>query len=131
MVAIVRRSVEVPGLSHGGAPIPFGCRIRDIVFSSGIMGADPETGQVPADGSEQVRLAFSNVQRFLDAAEVSADDVVRMTVYLERDDLRAAINKEWLAMFPLPESRPARHILVHDLPGRMQVQVEVVAVAGE
>jgi 2-iminobutanoate/2-iminopropanoate deaminase len=106
-----------------------GARIGDIVFSSGIMGADPATGQVPDDGREQVRLAFANLRSFLDAAYVTAEDVVRLTVYLANNDLRPAINEEWLVMFPDADSRPARHTLVQQLQGRMQVQVEVVAVS--
>ncbi len=108
-----------------------GARIGDIVFSSGIMGADPGTGQVPEDGREQVRLAFANLRSFLDAAYVAPEDVVRMTVYLADNNLRPAINEEWLAMFPDADSRPARHTLIQQLQGRMQVQVEVVAVAAD
>lgn len=106
-----------------------GSRVGPVVFSSGIMGADPDTNQIPGDGREQVRLIFRNLRSFLDAAGVSVDDVVRMTVFLSSDDLRAAINEEWLAMFPVADSRPARHTLIHSLPGRMQAQVEVVAIA--
>jgi 2-iminobutanoate/2-iminopropanoate deaminase len=123
-----RRSIEIPGVRHS-APIPMGARVDNIVFSSGISGADPQTGQLPEDGREQVRLAFVNLRSFLDAAAVTAEDVVRMTVYVADNDLRSAINEEWLVMFPDADSRPARHTTVHQLQGRMQVQVEVVAVA--
>jgi 2-iminobutanoate/2-iminopropanoate deaminase len=130
MAAVSRRSIEVAGLQHS-APIPMGSRVGGIVFSSGIMGSDPDTGQIPDAGGAQVRLVFRNLRSFLAAAGVTAEDVVRMTVYLVSDDLRAEVNEEWLEMFPVAESRPARHTLIHNLPGRMQVQVEVVAVAPE
>jgi 2-iminobutanoate/2-iminopropanoate deaminase len=123
-----RRSIEIPGVSHS-APIPMGARVDNIVFSSGISGADPGTGQVPDDGREQVRLAFANLRSFLDAAAVTAGDVVHVTVYLTSNDLRSAINEEWVAMFPEPDSRPARHTHVQQLRGGMQAQLEVVAVA--
>lgn len=128
MVTGRRRSIEIPGIHHS-APIPMGARVDNIVFSSGITGADPATGRVPDDGREQVRLVFANLRSFLAAAAVTADDVVRMTVYLTSNDLRSAVNEEWLALFPDAGSRPARHTLVHQLPGGMLVQVEVVAVA--
>jgi 2-iminobutanoate/2-iminopropanoate deaminase len=118
----------VAGIGHN-APIPMGSRVGSVVFSSGIMGADPASGQLPEDGREQVRLVFRNLRTFLEAAGVSDDDVVRMTVYLSSDELRSAVNDEWLVMFPDPDSRPARHTLVHELRGRMRVQLEVVAVA--
>lgn len=125
-----RRSIEVAGIGHN-APIPMGSRVGSVVFSSGIMGADPDSGQLPEDGREQVRLVFRNLRAFLEAAGVTDDDVVRMTVYLRDDGLRTAVNDEWLAMFPDPESRPARHTVVHELRGGMQVQLEVVAVAAD
>lgn len=130
MVPGRRRSIEVAGIGHN-APIPMGSRVGSLVYSSGIMGADPDGGRLPEDGREQVRLVFANLRAFLQAAGVTDDDVVRMTVYLSRDDLRSAVNDEWLVMFPDPESRPARHTVVHELPGRMQVQLEVVAVAAD
>ena len=41
--------------------------------------------------------------------------------------MRDAINAEWLALFPDPHDRPARHILVYELQHGMVVQLEVTA----
>lgn len=123
-----RQSVDIEGVAHG-APIPMGCRIDNIVYSSGIMGADPTTGKVPESGEEQVRFAFANLKRFLAAAGVTADDIIRMTVLLRDFELRNFVNEEWLEMFPDEHSRPARHAVTQTLNGNMLVQLEVVAVA--
>jgi 2-iminobutanoate/2-iminopropanoate deaminase len=123
-----RRSIDIEGASHN-APIPMGCRIDNIVYSSGIMGTDPATSEVAERGEDQVRFAFANLKKFLDAAGVTPDDVVRMTVLLGDDSLRGAINEEWLKMFPDEGSRPARHAMNLELAGTMLVQLEVVAVA--
>lgn len=123
-----RRSIEIEGAAHS-APIPMGCRIGNIVYSSGIMGADPATGKTAETGEQQVRFAFANVAKFLEAAGVTPDDVIRMTVLLADMSLREFVNEEWLKMFPDPESRPARHAVSQTLNGTMLVQLEVVAVA--
>jgi 2-iminobutanoate/2-iminopropanoate deaminase len=123
-----RRSIDIEGASHN-APIPMGCRIDNIVYSSGIMGTDPATGTVAESGPDQVRYAFENLKKFLDAAGVTTDDVIRMTVLLGDNSLRGAINEEWLKMFPDEESRPARHAMNLELAGTMLVQLEVIAVA--
>jgi len=123
-----RRSIDIEGVAHT-APIPMGSRIDNVVYSSAIMGADPATGDIPDDGAEQVRYAFVNLRRFLEAAGVSGDDVVRLTIHLAEPSLRDAINVEWEAMFPDPESRPARHAMNLPLNRNMLVQLEVVAVA--
>ncbi len=47
-MALKGRSIHVEGVRHG-APIPMGARVGNMIFSSGIIGADPSTGDVPAD----------------------------------------------------------------------------------
>ena len=123
-----RRSIDIEGAEHN-APIPMGCRIDNIVYSSGIMGTDPATHKVAENGPEQVKYAFANLQKFLDAAGVTTEDVIRMTVLLGDNSLRGAINEEWLKMFPDEASRPARHAMNLELAGTMLVQLEVVCVA--
>lgn len=125
-----RRSIDIAGAAHS-APIPMGCRIDNIIYSSAIMGSDPTTGEVAERGEDQVRFAFANVAKFLDAAGATAEDVIRMTVLLEDMELRTFVNEEWLKMFPDPESRPARHAVQQHLNGSMLVQLEVIAVASQ
>jgi 2-iminobutanoate/2-iminopropanoate deaminase len=59
-----RESYGLEGISHT-VPIPFGTRVGNVLFSSGIMGVDPSTGCL-ADGlAAQVRFAFSNMEALL------------------------------------------------------------------
>ena len=44
---MTRRSVEVPGLHHGGLPIPVACVVGNLLASSGISPLDPATGGIP------------------------------------------------------------------------------------
>lgn len=122
------RSIELPGVTHGAVPIPSGARVGNMVFSSGIMGKDPTTDTLPADGPTQTRLAFENMRELLRLAHASLKDVGHVKVYLKDDSLRAAVNAEWLKCFPDPHDRPARHTLKYDLQGGMLVQLEVIAV---
>lgn len=125
------RSLEVPGVTHGGAPIPMGARVGNTVYSSGILGKDPATDKLPEDAQSQARFVFQNMRTLLEAGGATLDDVVRMTVYLKDDSLRDVLNKEWLAAFPDPHDRPARHVHVQPLRGAMLIQVEIVAVVPE
>jgi 2-iminobutanoate/2-iminopropanoate deaminase len=122
-----RQTLEIPGVSHG-APIPFGVKIGNMVFSSGIMGRDPATGELPADADQQAQLAFKNLRTMLELAGSSPDDIGHMTVFLKDLSYRDAVNKPWNEMFPDPEDRPARHAVQADLPGGMLVQLEIIAV---
>ena len=120
------RSIEVPGLAHN-APIPVAARVGPLLCSSAIPGKDAATGNLPADPAEQVRHAFANLRRILEAGGATTADVARLTVTLASQGLRDAVNAEWLAMFPDPHDRPARHIAVHDLQHGMALQLEFIA----
>lgn len=128
---MVRRSIDVPGLHHGGLPIPQASVVGNLLVSSGISPLDPDTDTVPAATDEQVELVFANVGRILDAAGGSPDDVVKCTVFVRDKAIRPVIDKYWLQMFPDEGSRPARHTLRIDLADPLQIQLEITAVLGE
>ncbi len=130
MASVTKRQVlEVPGVSHGNAPIPMGVKVGNMVFSSGVMGQDPETHSLPADdAARQAELMFQHVKTLVESAGGTTDNIAHMTVFLKDNAYREHINKEWLKMFPNEHDRPARHTLLWDLPGQMLVQCEIVAV---
>ena len=115
-------------MTHGGAPIPMGARVGHTIYSSGIAGVDPATGRVAPDAPSQARWAFAHLRTLLQAGGASLDDVVRVTVYLKDPAAREPVNAEWIACFPDPHDRPARHILAYDLQHGMLLQLEVVAI---
>ena len=121
------RSLDLPGASHN-APIPAGARVGNILCSSAISGKDANTGQLPADAATQVRRAFDNLRALLVAGGATLADVVKLGVTVKDNTVRDAINTEWLACFPDPHDRPARHITVSDLQHGMWLQLEVMAV---
>lgn len=124
-----RKTLEVPGITHGTNPIPAGVRIGNMVFSGGIMGQDPETNEIPADDPDkQAELAFASLRRLMEAAGGSCDDIAHVTVYLKDLTYREAINREWVKMFPDPHDRPTRHTLKYDLAGNMLLQLQIIGV---
>ena len=123
-----RRSIHVDGVSHGGAPIPMGARVDNVIYTSAVSGIDPATSKLAAGSAAQAVHAFMNLRSLLANAGSSLDDVVRMTVYIKDNEVRVHINDQWMACFPDPEDRPARHVLVYDLQHGMELQIEAVAV---
>ena len=121
------RSIEVPGASHN-APIPAGGRVGNVLCSSAISGKDAATGLLPPDAATQAELAFVNLKSLLQAGGATLSDVVKLTVYIKDNSVRDAINAQWLACFPDPHDRPARHTLVYDLQHGMWLQLEAMAV---
>ncbi len=120
------RSIEVPGIGHN-APIPLGARVGKLLCSSGIAGKDAATGQLAADPGQQVVHAFANLEKLLAAGGATLADVVKLTIYVNDDSQRAAINTEWQRCFPDPHDRPARHTLTYALQHGMVLQLECLA----
>lgn len=124
----LKRSIEVPGVTHGDTPIPMGARVGNMIFSSGIHGKDPATNKLPAEAAEQAKFAFRNMQTLVTQGGGTLGDIARVTVFIKDNAMRPHVNASWLELFPDPEDRPARHTQVLDLPGTMLVQLEMVAV---
>jgi 2-iminobutanoate/2-iminopropanoate deaminase len=122
-----RRTIHIDPVRHA-APIPMAAVVGNVLMTSGVMGADPATGDLAESADDQARFAFQNVQRVLEAAGGSLDDVVHVTVFVKDFAFREAVNKPWLELYPDENDRPARHTVKADLPGTMLVQLEVVAV---
>lgn len=120
------RSLHVPHVGHK-APIPLGARVGPLLCSSAIAGRSPADGSLPADGATQVAHAFANLRALLHAGGAELSHVVKLGVTLADDGLRDAVNTQWLACFPDPDDRPARHITVQGLGHGMVVQLEVMA----
>ena len=123
-----RKSFDVEGLGHAN-PIPAVSRIGNIVATGGVSGTDVSTGKIPEDVTTQCAHMFANLRTILAAAGAAPEDVIRVTVWIKRPEIRAEVNKEWVVMFPDPHSRPARHTMFYEhFAGAMVVQCEAWAV---
>ena len=123
-----RESIDLPGQAHG-VPIPNGCKIGNIIFSSAFSGRDSKTDSVPEDPDKQAAALFDNIREFMRLAGGSPENIGHMLVYLKENEYRDAINKEWVKMFPDEHSRPARHAVEAPIRGKgLYFQVEIIAV---
>jgi enamine deaminase RidA (YjgF/YER057c/UK114 family) len=105
---VTRRSFDVASMSHAN-PIPAVTRVGPLVVSSVIVGRDPGSSNVPESIEAQLANLFHHVGEMLAAAGADWRHVAKMNFYLPSLDLRKELNDPWLARFPDPESRPARH----------------------
>jgi 2-iminobutanoate/2-iminopropanoate deaminase len=122
------RSINVKGISHL-SPIPAAARIGNVVMTGSIYGIDPATDKIHENPALQVPAMFRNLENILAAAGATPRDIVKLSFSVASMDSRAEINEEWLAMFPDPEDRPARHVARFDyLPSPAVVQCEAYIV---
>lgn len=114
---------------HAPAAIgPYSQAIRagNLVFASGQLGLDPQTGKLQDGVEAQARQALANVQALLAAAGTSVDKVVKVTLFLANMADFAKVNAIYGEVFH--DEPPARStIQVAALPLGGLVEIEVVA----
>lgn len=125
-----RLSINIPGFRHAN-PIPVASRIGPFLASGALTGRDPVTRQMPADLDRQCANVFTHVRALLAAAGGTTDDILKMTFHLADPRDRDALNTEWLAMFPNPASRPARHVMAAQLDGSALVHCDLLAILND
>jgi reactive intermediate/imine deaminase len=113
-----------------GAPAAIGTYSQavaagDTVYLSGQIGLDPETMQMAEGIDAQTHRVFRNLAAVADAAGMSLDDAVRMTVYLTDLAHFARVN-EIMAQY-VREPYPARAAIgVAGLPRGALVEVDAI-----
>ena len=125
-----RRSINGSRARHEN-PIPNASRVGNVVMSSVIVGTKPGTRELPASLEEQLANVFAHIRHDVEAAGGGVDDIIKINFWV-KDPVtqRAALNTEWVKMFPDPESRPARHTLALPADSRSLVQADFTAMLG-
>jgi len=125
-----RESINWPGFAHSN-PIPNASRIGNIVMSSVIGPRDPETGKVPDTLEQQVTNLFRQLAAAIKAAGGTPDDIIKVDFWAKDQAAgRAALNGEWVKMFPDANARPARHTQQLPADSPAMVQCAFTAVLG-
>jgi 2-iminobutanoate/2-iminopropanoate deaminase len=105
-------------------------RTGDLIFVSGQIPLDPQTGELVAgDIGAQTERVLQNVQAILESAGSAMANIVKTTVFLADIGDFAAMNEAYGRFFP--NDPPARSAFqVAALPKGARVEIEVVAQAG-
>lgn len=108
-------------------PYSQGIDIGNMIFFSGQIPLDPETGVMPEGIEAQTRSALNNVKGLLESQNLTFKNVVKTTVFLDNINDFATMNGIYAEYFEEPY--PARSAVeVAKLPKGALLEVEVVAV---
>lgn len=109
-------------------PIPPYSAVRGndtIAFISGQLPLD-ETGRIPEDIESQTRVALTNLEQALHTAGMTADDVVKTTLFVTDITQLPTVNKAYVEFFSTPY--PARSaVQVTALAQGAGIEIEAVA----
>ena len=100
-----------------------------MLFISGQIPVNPETGKIPETIKEQTEQVFKNIEAILTEAGYSFKDVVKTTCLLNSMDDFAAMNEVYAKYYN--EMLPARAAYaVEKLPMGVLVEIETIAYNG-
>ena len=100
--------------------------VGDRLFASGQIPVDPATGIVPEGIAAQAEQSCKNALAIVEAAGLTAENVVKTTCFLAEIADFAAFNEVYAKYFT---SKPARScVAVKDIPKGVLCEIEVIAV---
>lgn len=105
--------------------------LGSMIFTSGQIPVNPQTGEIPTDIVQQARQSLNNVKAIIEQAGLSVGDIVKTTVFVKDLNDFAAVNAEYEAFFREHEhpSFPARSCVeVARLPKDVGIEIEAIAV---
>lgn len=98
--------------------------VGNLLFTSGQIPVNPETGAVPEGIAEQTHQSCKNVQALVEAAGGSMDNVVKTLCFLSDMADFAAFNEVYATYFP---GKPARScVAVKGIPKGCLVEIEAI-----
>ena len=101
--------------------------VNGMVYTSGIIPVDPETGVIPKGAAAQADRVFKSMSALLEAAGTSMGNVVKTTVFIKNMEDFAAINEVYAKYFPEPF--PARSCIeVARIPKDVLLEAEAIAI---
>ncbi len=119
-------------ISTNGAPAAIGpysqgIKAGNLVYTSGQIPLDPQTGELISDIKKATERSLENVKAILEAAGTSMDKVIKTAVFLKDMNDFAAMNEVYGSYFK--ENPPARScVQVARLPKDAVVEIEAIAV---
>ncbi|WP_180375480.1 RidA family protein [Clostridium thermarum] len=119
-------------ISTNGAPAAIGpysqgIKVGNLVYTSGQIPFDPQTGELISDIKKATERSLENVKAILEAAGTSMDKVIKTAVFLKDMNDFAAMNEVYGSYFK--ENPPARScVQVAKLPKDAVVEIEAIAV---
>lgn len=120
-------TISTPNAPAAIGPYSQGVIVNGLLFASGQIALDPQTGELVGDTiEEQAAQVMKNVGALLEAAGTDFDHVVKTTCFLEDISAFSAFNDVYAQSFG--RALPARSAVgIDKLPKGALVEVEVIA----
>ena len=125
----MKEIIQTANAPQAIGPYSQAVKVSGLIFASGQIPTDPQTGQFVAGGiQEQTDQVLKNLAAVLEAAGSGLQQVVKTTVFLIDMQEFAAMNEVYARFFN--EQPPARATVeAARLPRDARVEIEAIAIA--
>jgi reactive intermediate/imine deaminase len=118
----------IPAGYKSSTPLTPGIQAGDRLYISGQQGRDPDTGKIPDDPGDQVRLAFDRFHQVLAAAGMDYANVVFVNPYLTAKMPAKTMNDIYASHFEFGNTPARATIHVSSLPHDAGIEFTGVAI---
>lgn len=128
----MKKSIKGENLAPAIGPYSAGISFDQMVFTSGQIAMDPESGGLITDQgiAAETHQVMKNLQAVLKAADAAFSDVVKCSIFLS-DMAHFPVVNEVYASY-LSEPFPAREtVAVRTLPKNVNVEISCIAIRPE
>ncbi|SPF42065.1 ketoacid-binding protein [Candidatus Desulfosporosinus infrequens] len=123
---MIKHTVSTPNAPAAIGPYSQGVKVGNLIFTSGQLPLNPQSGELVADIEGATRQSLDNVKAVLEAAGASMDKIIKIVVFLRDMNDFAAMNAVYATYFP--NDPPARSaVQVARLPKDAILEIEAIA----
>lgn len=121
----LKKAIATKNAPAAIGPYAQGIDTGSLVFTSGQVPINPESGLIPDGITAQTKQSLDNVKAILEEAGLSMNNVIKATVFLKDMNQFADMNKVYESYFTDYPARSA--VEVARLPKDVLVEIEVIA----
>lgn len=125
----MKKEITTSKVAKSSSPLSQGVRYGNLIFLSGQLGRNPETGQLEKEFRVQVKRVMNNLKEILEASGSSMDMVLKTTIFITDLSNAKELNEVYQEFFNKPY--PARSCIeVSALALEAEVEIELIAARG-
>ena len=124
----MKKQINTPNAPQAIGPYSQAISFDKILFISGQIPADPQTGQIVSGGvAEETHQVMKNLKAILEEAGSQFSNAVKTTIFLKNMDDFAVVNEIYASYFE-EGNYPAREtVQVAKLPKDVNVEISMIA----
>ncbi|MDP4127890.1 MAG: RidA family protein [Bacillota bacterium] len=125
---MTKKIVNTPNAPAAIGPYSQGVKAGNLIFTSGQLPLNPQSGDLVADIEGATKQSLDNVKAILESEGASMDNVIKTVVFLRDMNDFAAMNTVYATYFQ--NNPPARSaVQVARLPKDAIIEIEAIALA--